>query len=80
MNEELRDSYASYMESKNFPTNAIAKNNSLIKGKLRQRKMNFSSSVKLTAPADTFKEVVQIIDVNSEFTTLKIKGKLTEQE
>ncbi|MCD8558743.1 MAG: hypothetical protein LRY75_07965 [Shewanella xiamenensis] len=80
MGEELRDNYADYMESKNFPTNAIVKDISLIKRRLQHRKMNFSSSVKLTAPADKFEEMVQVVDVTDEHTILKIQGRLTEQE
>ncbi|MGK4305155.1 hypothetical protein AKH05_18625 [Vibrio parahaemolyticus] len=80
MDEELRDDYASYMENKNFPTTAIVKDNTLIRRKLQHRKMNFSSSVKLTAPAETFDEMVQVLEVTDEHTTLQIKGRLTEQE
>lgn len=80
MNEELRDNYADYMESKNFPTNAIVKDTSLIKKRLQHRKMNFSSSVKLTAPAEKFEEMVQVVDVTDEHTILRIQGRLTEQE
>ena len=80
MEEDLRDDYAPYMENKNFPTNAVVKDTSLIRRKLQHRKMNFSSSVKLTAPADTFDEKVQVIEITEEHTTIKIQGRLTEQE
>jgi hypothetical protein len=79
MNEDARDDYTSYMENKNFPTTAIVKDTSLIRRKLKHRKMNFSTSVKLTAPADTFNEMVQVIAVTDEHTTLKIQGQLAEQ-
>ncbi len=80
LDEEIRDDYASYMENKDFPLIAVPKDIAIIKGKLRERKMRFSSKVKLIAPADTFNELVKIVDVSDEHTTLRIQGNLTDQD
>jgi hypothetical protein len=80
VDDDLKDDYVDYMENKNFPTTAVVKDLKLISNKLRQRKVNFSSKVKITAPADTFKETVNVIEVTDEYTTVKIQGHLTNQE
>lgn len=80
MDEEAKDDYLYYMEKKNFPTTAVVKDIKLISKKLRQRKVNFSSNVKIIAPADKFNEVVNIIEINDESTTLSIQGHLTTQD
>lgn len=79
MGEDIRDDYASYMSSKSFPENATVKDNSLMASRLKNRRMKFSSNVQVTAPAEGFNENIQIIESNIEYTTIKIKGKLTEQ-
>jgi hypothetical protein len=56
------------------------KDTSLIKRRLATRKMNFSSEVKLTAPADKFSELVKIIETTDDHTKIMVKGKLSEQD
>ncbi|WP_028108749.1 nucleoid-associated protein [Ferrimonas futtsuensis] len=80
MNEELRDDYSFFMRNKNFPQNAIQKDTQLIKRRLATRKMNFSTSVKLTAPAESFEEMITILESTAEHTTVRIQGQLTEQQ
>ncbi|MCF6459155.1 nucleoid-associated protein [Pseudoalteromonas sp. MMG024] len=78
--EDSKDDYLYYMEKKNFPTTAVVKDIKLISKKLRQRKVNFSSNVKIIAPADKFNEVVNVVEINDESTTLTIQGHLTTQD
>lgn len=79
MPEDARDDYSHFMAAKQFPTTAIEKDLSIIKRKLVFRKMNFSSKIKLTGPAELFDESVSIVEETDEHTTLKIKGILTDQ-
>ena len=80
MNEKVQDDYLDYMENKSFPTNSIIKDLKLIKNKLKQRKVNFSSNVKIIAPAESFSEVVNILETSDEDTKISIKGHLISQE
>lgn len=77
--DTIEDDYISFMENKKFPTNSIIKNTSLIKSKLRIRKLSFSTEVKITAPADKFSELVELIESSENSTTLKIKGNMLDQ-
>jgi nucleoid-associated protein YejK len=73
--EEIKQEYISYMESKSFPTHAVGKDLSYIRNKLKQRKLTFTSNVKIIAPADEFNQLVQIQpDRDNEHTLVKIKG------
>lgn len=78
--DNLKDDYLDYMEGKNFPTTVIVKDLKLIKNKLRQRKVNFSSNVKIIAPAESFNELVEVLSVGDDSTTIKVKGHLENQE
>jgi len=79
LEEKYRDKYLSYMTSMDFPDNAITKDLELLKNSLKQRKITFSTDVKVTAPADKFSELIEVIGTNSEGTTLRIKGKIRDQ-
>lgn len=76
---EMRDDFVEYMEEKSFPTTAIAKDLSLLKTKLRHRKMSFSSAIKITGPSDNFSELVEVLESTPEFTKLKVSGALVDQ-
>ena len=77
---ELQDDFTAYMEKKNFPTNAVQKDLTLIKNKLKNRKMNYDTGVKLIAPADRFKELINVLETTSEYTNIRIMGQLASQE
>jgi hypothetical protein len=73
--EEIKQEYISFMESKLFPTHAIGKDLTYIKAKLKQRKVTFTTNVKIIAPADEFTQLVQISpDLEHEQTIVTIKG------
>ncbi|MBE2168773.1 MULTISPECIES: nucleoid-associated protein [unclassified Cobetia] len=80
MLEEYKDDYCHYLTGKNFPAQAILKDTSLIKRKLQHRKMSFSTSVRVIAPAESFDEMVQVLEVTDDYTKIQIHGTLTEQE
>ena len=79
--EELKQEYINFMELKAFPTHAVGKDLAYIKTKLRQRKVTFSSNVKIIAPADEFSNLVDISpDLENEQTIVKIKGFVQNHE
>lgn len=75
----LKDLYNQYMQNKNFSTGSIVKDVTLIKNKLKLRKMNFSSAVNISAPAEAFQDSIKVISSDEEKTVLEIKGTLLNQ-
>ncbi|GAA4650836.1 nucleoid-associated protein [Kistimonas scapharcae] len=79
LGDEHRDDYEAYMLGEGISENAIVKDTSLIAGKLRLRKLNFSSNVKVSAPADQFADLINVIEAGVESTTVRIQGRLLDQ-
>ncbi|HBO2000444.1 hypothetical protein IPC1146_10265 [Pseudomonas aeruginosa] len=80
LNNEESDDFSHYMESKGFPDSAVTKDTKLINRKLARRKLNFTNNVKITAPADNFSELIQVLESTEDDTTLKIRGVLLSQD
>lgn len=78
--EDTRDDYLQFMQTKGFPTQAISKDTSLLDSLLKRRKVKFTSNVTLTAPADQFKDLIQIEESGADSTLVRIKGKLSSEE
>lgn len=78
--QDQADNYLDFLDNQNFPSHAIIKDIALIANKLKIRRLNFSSNVKITAPLDKFDNFVKIIDSNDQETTIKIIGKLASQK
>jgi hypothetical protein len=80
--EEHRKAYLNHLSSKGFPDQAVLKDNEYIKLKLRRpRNVVFSSGVSIRVPADqTLKELVEISAAADGFTSVKIKGVVSEQD
>lgn len=79
--EELKQEYINYMEDKSFPTHAIGKDLTYIKNKLKQRKVTFTSNVKVIAPADEFSQLVHIQpDRENDQTIVTIKGQIQNHD
>lgn len=79
--EKLKQEYIDYMENKSFPTHAIGKDLTYIKNKLKQRKVTFTSNVKIIAPADEFNQLVQIQpDKENGQTVVTIKGQIQNHD
>lgn len=68
--------YSDYMKNNGMPINAINKDLTYLKNKLRRRKVKFSSDVKIDAPGDTFHELVKIKGSKGGYTSLNIKGEV----
>ncbi|WP_028292456.1 nucleoid-associated protein [Oceanobacter kriegii] len=84
---ETRDSYSEFLEDKEIPNTAFTKDIEFISGKLKTRKLSFSKDVKLIAPSQVFKELVDIqsINVNDageavKWTKIIVKDEIVAQE
>ncbi len=77
---ENRDAYSNFMTQKDFPGHAITKDLTHLKGKLRRRKINFTSKIKLEGPADEFNNLVEIIETTETDTTVRISGRILDQD
>jgi hypothetical protein len=69
-----KDAYKNFMASKNVPAIDIVKDLSMISNKLKKRRLRFSNSIDVYAPADNFSDNISIISSEPESTTVKIKG------
>jgi len=79
-NEDIKDEYISFMEEQKVPTHAIPKDLTFIKRKLRRRKINFSTKVSIIAPSDKFNDLVKVIKVENDKTTIEIDGHIEKQD
>jgi hypothetical protein len=86
---DTQDLFTDYAERTGLPTTAFTKDLAHIESRLRFRSVNFSSRVKITAPADTFKKliIIEAIDGDSdesgtpaEWTRITVKDKISQQE
>jgi len=86
---EIKDEYIRYMTERDFPHVAVVKDTSDISSALKYRKVTFAGEVKLTAPADRFRELVQIRAIDGEidedgkvpkWTQVVIRGRIRNQE
>ena len=75
--EQMQDTFINRCVDSGI-TEAISKDNSLLKGKLRRRSLKYDSNVTLYAPPDVFSEAVRIEKSDEEgWTRLKIRGSIT---
>lgn len=83
------DLFKEYMEDKGLPTTAITKDVSEIASKLRYRKLKFSKKIVIQAPSQTFKDLIDIEQIegdadesgsNQIWTKVVIKDRITHQE
>ncbi|MFQ2193818.1 MULTISPECIES: nucleoid-associated protein [Aeromonas] len=84
---ETRDSYSEFLEDKNIPTTAFTKDIQHISKKLKTRKISFSKNVKLTAPSQVFKDLIDIEAISKDddgiavnWTKIIVKDEIVAQE
>jgi hypothetical protein len=86
---DTQDSFTEHMQTAGVPTSAFAKDIEHISSNLKTRKVNFKSNVKITAPTNVFKDLVEISIVEGEpdetgslkeWTQVLIKDRIVEQE
>ena len=73
---EIKDRYFKQMEKNNVPFNNIRKDLSMIKDKLKTRKIKFTNNINLYVPVDEFKHVVEIKESDDTHTLINIKAKV----
>ncbi len=73
--EGLRDLYETTIQAQ-FP-HAFNKDNELLKGRLKNRKVTFKGGVYLYAPADNFEDHVKFINSEEELVQLKLESQNT---
>ena len=86
---DVQDTFTSYMKESGLPDNAFTKDIEHIESKLQFRKVNFSGNVKITAPSETFKDLITIETIEgdidesgspAEWTKVIIKDRIVKQE
>jgi len=86
---DTQDAYTSHMKDSGLPDNAFTKDIEHIESKLQFRKVNFGGNVKITAPSETFKDLITIETIEgdldesgtpAEWTKIIIKNRITKQE
>jgi hypothetical protein len=80
LDDAVKPLYERHMISKKFPENHVVKDLTLLKNKLRRRGITFSSKIRIVGPSDNFSDLVEIGEYQDGKTTVKITGKLEEQE
>ena len=84
-----RDAYTNFMRDNEFPTISVPKDTRDIADRLKTRKVNFGSSIKLSGPADKMDQLVSIEKINGpqnqdgfapEWTKIIIKDRLRGTE
>lgn len=86
-NEHMRDAYNAFMTANEFPEIAVAKDLTEVGPQLRHRRVRFRSEIKLSGPADKFKDLVHIEHVAEspegeavEWTRITIRDRILDQE
>lgn len=86
---ENQDDYRNFMASKHFPLTAVQKDTTDIKARLRKRRVRFSGSIELTAPPESFQDLIEMETVPAdgamrgqpnEWTRITIKDRIRGQE
>lgn len=86
---DTADAFNSFMEDQGIPTTAFTKDIEHIKTKLKDRKVNFGTNIKITAPSEIFKKLISIETIDGEpdeagnidkWTKIIVKHEITKQE
>lgn len=85
----VQDAFSEYMENSGIPTTSFTKDVEHISDSLKFRKVKFSKNVKISAPSDSFKDLITITTIDGEsdesgmvveWTQVIIKDKIVTQE
>lgn len=80
----MGDDYKRHMRQQNFPTTAVAKDLSEVRGSLRLRRFRFPGSITLSGPPDAVRDLVSVApiisDEGDEWTQVTIRGRIEAQE
>lgn len=82
---DVQDAFSEYMENAGIPTASFTKDIEHISGSLKFRKVSFSKNVKISAPSESFKELITMTTIDgdkdesgvaAEWTQVIIKDKI----
>ncbi len=79
LDPKVRSAYEKHMGGSGVPLRDIAKDTTLIKSKLRTRRLKFSNNVRITGPSDGFEKYVQVVGLDGDWTMVKVLGQLETQ-
>lgn len=77
--EELQQSFVDFLEENDVPPIAIQKDLTAIRSKLRIRKVTFTGDVNISAPAERFRELVDVGAYEDGVTVVRIHGRVASQ-
>jgi hypothetical protein len=85
---ELQDAFTGYMSSKRFTLNAVVRDVSRLRGRVRKRRLRFGTDIELSASPATFSEKVEIepLEIQGDggqvrrWTKILIKEQLTGEK
>ncbi|WP_339099147.1 nucleoid-associated protein [Yersinia enterocolitica] len=86
---DVQDTFSEYMENAGIPTASFTKDIEHISGSLKFRKVSFSKNVKISAPSESFKDLITMTTIDgdkdesgvaAEWTQVIIKDKIVTQE
>jgi nucleoid associated protein NdpA len=86
---DTSDAFNSFMEEQGIPDTAFTKDIEHIKSKLKHRKVNFGTNIKITAPSEIFQKLISIETIDGEpdesgnmekWTKIIVKHGITQQE
>lgn len=88
-NAETQDAFTNHIKKAGLPQSAFTKDLEHIESKLKFRKVNFRSKVKISAPSDVFSDMVTIEEFDGDFdasgnpakwTRIIVKDRIVDQE
>jgi hypothetical protein len=85
---DLQDDFATYMKDKGIPDKEFTKDIAHIKNKLKLRRLSFKRNIRITAPAEEFKNLISFETIDAEdageegkqWTKVIIKDLVVDQE
>lgn len=84
MQPEVADDYKRHMRQQRFPTAAVMKDLSEVRGSLRLRRFRFPGAITLSGPPDAVRDLVTVSpliqDGGEEWTQVTIRGRIEAQE
>ena len=82
MTPSIQDAFTNHMAGIGLPPHSFPKDTSLLEKELKRRSITLDGKIKLSAPADIFRDQIEIwtpVD-DPEVTMIKVHGKITEQK
>jgi hypothetical protein len=87
--EKYHDDFTGYMEGAGLPATDFVKDTAYVEKELKQRRVKFTSNVRVVGPTDAFNDLVKIEEIKSDpdqpetsetWTKIIIKDRISKQE